>query len=113
MESREMNNREYLEAYIAWKDMVNTEDVDTPERFDVYLESVKNAEIVEAARESLSFAMDRIETSRPYPGYEVLEAFVPVAEDLGLDTTFWKPTLKLTPREVVQLETELDDDGKE
>ena len=101
-----MDNTEYLEAYIAWKDMVNTEDVDTPERFAVYLESVKNAEIVEAAREAFSFAMDNINRGTPYTGATVHAAFLPVAKALEIDTTFWEPMLK-------SLTLQATPDGKE
>lgn len=86
-----MDNHEYLKAYTVWKDQVNTEDQDTPERFAAYLKSIEDAKTVEFARETFSFVMDSISGAGTMDAPTIRGTFLPVAEALGLDTTWWKP----------------------
>lgn len=98
-----MTNLEYLQAYVEWKDKVNTEDVDTPERFDAYLQDQENARILEHTREEFSSVMDKLVGKEPLSPDTVRRLFVPVAEALLLNYTWWVPdnvAAKLAPKAV-------------
>lgn len=85
-----------------WKDIVNTEDVDTPERFDAYLRDRANEAKLEALKVYLECRLDEIGNSSGMLDGEVNTAtfeLLAVARLLGLNTTWWENAKSLTPSE--------------
>lgn len=91
-----MSNQEYLEAYEAWKDQVNTEDQDTPERFAYHLKNLENEQIVEGIKEYLEQRLDELDATG---AVDFLKELLPIARLSGLGVDWWEPKA-LTPGEL-------------
>lgn len=87
-----MTNHEYLQAYMDWKDIVNTEDVDTPERFDAYLRDRANEAKLEEIKELLTKRLEELDNKGYHqPGVVArVTELLTVAEFLGMNTEWWQ-----------------------
>lgn len=83
-----------------WKDIVNTEDVDTPERFDAYLRDRANEAKLEEVKELVGQKLEELDGHTDEVPLAVFTEYLELAKLLGLNTTWWENAKSLTPSEI-------------